>query len=145
MPAPNSKPIFSRRGQMSTNQGTGMPPVFTTSSNNYDGTGANVQLIFTADADNGSLLDRVRIKALGTNVATVMRFFVNNGNAVGTATNNTLIGEIALPATTASTTSATAEIEYALGFPLQAGWKLYAVIATTVSAGWQAMVIAGDY
>lgn len=145
MSGPNNTPIFSRRGQITVNQGTGMPPVFTTATNSYDGTGTNVALIFLADATNGSLVERIRVKALGTNTASVMRFFLNNGSTNGTATNNTLIGEVALPATTASATAATAEVEYPLGFVLQAGFRIYATIATTVVAGWQATVIAGDY
>ena len=61
--------------------------------------------IETAGAVEGSRLDFIKVRALGTNVATVIRIWLNNGSATGTAANNTLYLERTLSATTVSETS----------------------------------------
>lgn len=122
-----------------------------------DGTGT-VGTIFTATATSGvdSRIERIRCMALGTNVATVARFFVNNGSANTTAANNSLIAEIVLPATTAGnavavTPTAPIELPSALDlnnlFPngLPNGYKINVVLATAVSAGWQFTGFGADY
>jgi hypothetical protein len=137
--AANNAPIYSRAGAISLGQ------AITLAANDYTGTGANNVIIFTADATNGSFLQRVRCKAAGSNVASVLRIFINNGSTVGTGTNNTLIGEISLPATTASASTATADVDYPLGFAIPAGYRVVVGLGTAVSAGWVANVIAGNY
>src|ERR1700722_3493077 len=67
----------------------------TAANSALDGTGT-VYGICTAGS-NGAYVQRIRIKALGTNIATVMRIFINNGSASSTATNNVLYGELSLP------------------------------------------------
>src|SRR6266702_4523631 len=94
----NNSPIFSKAGDVSSNNGTGMAPTLTTGSNTYDGTNGNAALVYTSGA--GGFTQRLRFKAIGTNVATVARIFLNNGSSAGTATNNSFYGEISLPATT---------------------------------------------
>lgn len=59
--------------------------------------------------------------------------------------NQFLFGEISLPATTASATVQTADIEYPLGFALPAGYEIYVGLGTTVAAGWQVSAIGGVY
>lgn len=145
MPA-NIDPIFSRRGQIASNGTTAMAPTFTTAAtSDYDGTNANVALVFTADSTNGSFVQRLRFKAKGTNVATVARIYLNNGSTNGTAANNSFFGEVSLPATTATATASTIDFDYALNFALPAGFRVYVGIATAVSAGWVVTAIAGDY
>ena len=79
MPANNS-PIFSSKGSLSTNDGTGMSQLITAAANDYTGSGANNFLVWTATAANGGFLQRVRLKSTGTNVASAIRFFLNNGS-----------------------------------------------------------------
>jgi hypothetical protein len=246
MAAPNTQPIFTRQGDVDGSQ------VFTTAAADYTGQGINNALIFTSDATNGSFVQRLRFKALGTNIATVARIYVNNGGsrfapvitavsgtptgtpspsggtlyagnffakiyavdqfgsvtaastetasvavtgttgsivwnwtavtgavsyiiAVGLATNaqqtlftsttnsytqttpsgtvlesditnnNYFYGEISLPATTASASSATVEIDYPMNFALKPGQNLVMGLGTTVAAGWVVTVIGGIY
>ena len=141
----NLDPIYSRRGQVSNNGTTGMNQLVTAAANDYTGISANNSLIFTADATNGSFVQRIRFKAGGTNVATVARIYINNGSIATTAANNVFYAEISLPATTAIATAATIDLDYPLNFALQLGFRLYFGLGTAVAAGWVATVIAGDY
>lgn len=109
-----------------------------------DGTGT-VGTVFTAGA-NGARVDRLRCKALGTNVATVVRVFYNNGGSTATATNNSLIAERALPPTTAQNAGEiAAEIDIELDIAIPASCLITICIGTAVSAGWQFTGIGGDY
>jgi hypothetical protein len=118
----------------------------TAAANDYTGAGANNSLVFTADANNGSYVERLRFKATGTNVATVVRVFLNNGSSNGTAANNTFYDEIALPVSTSSATAATAvTIDMQMGFVLPAGFRIYVGLGTTVASGWVVTPIAGRY
>lgn len=141
----NTDPIYSKAGSISNNNSTGMNQLVTAAANDYTGISANNSLIFTADATNGSFVQRIRFKAGGSNVASVARIYVNNAAAATTATNNTFYGEISLPATTAIATAATVEIDYPMMFALPAGFKLYFGLGTAVAAGWVALVVAGNY
>lgn len=128
----------------------------TAANTTKDLTSGSISLIYTAGS-NGSRVDRIRARARGTNVATVLRIFLNNGGATGTASNNLLLAEVSLPATTNSETAAvsgaTQEIPNAntvpdtTGFPLAipAGYRLYATIGTAVAAGWDVIAMGGDY
>jgi len=59
--------------------------------------------------------------------------------------NTKLYGEISLPATTASATAATADIDYPMNVALPPGWEVYCGLGTAVAAGWSVMGIGGDY
>ena len=143
--AANTNPIYSRVGDVSNNGTTGMNQLITAAANDYTGIDADVSLVFTADATNGSYVQRLRFKAGGTNVATVARIYLNNGSTNATATNNTFYGEVSLPATTAIATSATVEVDYPMGFALPPSFRIYVGLATAVAAGWVVTPIAGDY
>jgi hypothetical protein len=135
----NVKPIFTSTPAISVGVSVA------TAQNTYDGTGANDTLVFTADSTDGSFVSRLRFKAKGTNVATVARVYINNGSTVGTASNNTFFGEIGLPATTASASAATPDVDYPMNVALPAGYKIYVGVATTVSAGWAVTAVGGAY
>lgn len=136
MPA-NTSPIF------------GLTPVatwsgnLTTGTNTYDGT-SGTTLACTAGS-NGAWVDHIKATAAGTNVATVLRVFINNGSTTGTASNNALIWQQSLPATTASASAATQNIIIPLNLVIPNGYRIYVVIATTVSAGWQFTTFSADY
>lgn len=141
----NNLPIYSRVGDVSNNGTTGMNQLITAAANDFTGAGANNSLVWTADATSGGFIQRLRMKAGGTNVASVMRIFLNNGSANTTASNNVFYGEVSLPATTASATSATVEIDYAMNFALNPGFRIYVGLATAVAAGWVVTGIGGEY
>lgn len=143
--AANTNPIFQRLGDVSTNTTTGMVQPITAAANDYTGISANYQLIFTADSTSGSFIERLRLKAAGTNVASVMRIFINNGTTQTTATNNWFYGEVALPATTAIATAPTIEIDYPMGFAINPSYRIYAGLGTAVAGGWFCGAIGGPY
>lgn len=101
--------------------------------------------IFTADATDGSRLDFIKVRSLGTNVATVVRIWINNGAATTTATNNTLYLERTLSATTVSQTAEQPDIILPLNMSLPAGYSVYATFGTAVAAGFHLTAVGGDY
>ena len=113
MALPNNAPIYSRVGEV---EGSA---VLTLAAADYTGQGANNITVFIADPTNGGFVQRLRFKALGTNVASVARIFINNGKLRPATTLSAVSGT---PTGTPSTTGGT----------LQAGnyfAKIYAVDA----------------
>lgn len=125
------------------NGGTANTPL-KTQNTAMDGTGT-VYTVFTADATNGGFVRGIRLKAAGTNIASVLRVFINNGSTNATAANNSLFDEISLPATTANAAAALPSIDLPIGVALPAGYKINVTLGTTVSAGWYPTVIGGKY
>lgn len=109
----------------------------------YDGTGANIQTVFTAGLD-GAFFERVLFKAVGTNIQTVVSIFLNDGAGTAAA-NNAFIGEMMLPATTLTNTNTTPQQEFFYNKPIPAGYKINCCVRTTVAAGWYATGWGGDY
>lgn len=247
MPA-NTSPIYSAYGDI---QGGDL---LTTAAADYTGQGALNAVVFHAGDTNGGYVQRIRFKAIGTNVATVARIYFNNGQsrfvgqaaapsgtptgtpsttggsllagnyfakiiavdqyggksaastetaqvtttgstssitwnwtastgaasylvyvgpltnsqltyftsttnsytqtaAIGTRdnlstavnNNNSLIGELSLPATTASASAGTVDIDYPLNFALPPGGRILVGLGTTVAAGWIATCVGGEY
>jgi hypothetical protein len=85
------------------------------------------------------------IRPVGTNVATVMRVFINNGSTNGTIANNSEFTEVTLPATAANAAAALQGIAVPLNFGLPAGYKINVTLGTTVVGGYMPMVQGGDY
>jgi len=133
----NTTPIFPKVGLISWGN-------ITTANTAVDGTGT-VVTIFTADATNGSRLDTIKIRALGTNVATVLRIFINNGSTNATAANNTLYFEQTIATTTLSQTSSLLDTEIPMDLVLPASYKINITIGTTVAAGLQVIGVGGTY
>lgn len=100
---------------------------------------------FTANASNGSRVDFIRMRALGTNVATVVRIWLNNGSATTTAANNTLFFERTISATTVSQTSELVDVVIPMSISLPPGYKIYYTFGTAVAAGFGMQVVGGDY
>jgi hypothetical protein len=139
MPA-NTNPIFTVAPDIQ------WPAAALTAANTTkDGASGTVTTVFTADAANGGYVTKLIARALGTNVATVLRVFVNNGGVTTTAANNALIAEMTLPATTLSEVAAQPAYELPLGFALPAGYRLFCAIGTAVAAGYELTVIGGKY
>lgn len=139
--AANTAPIYSKVGAITV----WTTALATVSAADYTWIGAHNQLIFTADATNGSYIKSLRFKALWTNVTAVARIYINNGATNWTATNNQFFGEISLPATTATTNSATIDVEYPMNFALPPWYKIYVWLGATVAAGWVVCAISGNY
>lgn len=106
---------------------------------------------------NGSKIDGIKVRALGTNVATVLRIFVNDGQGVA-ASNFSLVDEIALPVSSASTTAPTQTSDikiFSMNYDnagggelppyLKAGQKIYVSLGTTVVSGYAVTAFGGDY
>ena len=101
--------------------------------------------VFTGKAVDGSRLDFIKVRALGTNVATVIRIWLNNGSATTTAANNALFLERTLASTTVSETSEQPDITLPLNLSVPAGYRIYATFGTAVAAGYHLTAVAGDY
>ena len=66
-------------------------------------------------------------------------------DTIGTSTNNYLYGELSLPATTATATAATVDIDYPLNFALAPGDRIIVGLANNVAAGWYVTGVGGSY
>lgn len=101
--------------------------------------------IFTAGAVEGSRLDFIKVRALGTNIQTVIRIWINNGAVTTTAANNTLFLDRTLFATSVSQTTELVDTSLSLNISLPAGYRLYATFGTAVAAGFHLTAVGGDY
>jgi hypothetical protein len=136
----NAVPIFSKSANLGWNTS-----VLTAANTAMDGTGT-VVTVWTADATNGGFLGKIKVRPLGTNTATIMRFFVNNGSTNATPANNSLLDEMGLVGTTLTQIAAIGgggvlavnEI-----FPL--GYKINVVLGTAVAAGFAVTSLGGNY
>lgn len=127
--AANTNPIFPLTPRCA---GT----TLTTAATEKDGSTATSLLVA---GENGTRLERIVVKPIGTNVATVLRLFIT-----GTGY-NTIIAEQTIAESTASEVEALAEYIIALDYALPVGATLKAALGTTVAAGIQVTVFAGDY
>lgn len=134
----NTAPIFSRKANVAWVNG------ITAANTAKDGTGT-VDTVWTADATEGSFVQKLIIRPRGTNVASVLRVFLNNGSTNATASNNALIGEVTLPATTNTETAAIQGTEISLNIPIPAGYKINVTLGTAVAGGYTVTAISGDY
>lgn len=136
--AANNNPIFVKTVRASW-VSTG-----TSANTARDGTGT-VATVFTADATNGSKIEDVVLEHLGSNVQTVVRFFINNGSTNATAANNSLVHEETMLANTLDNTAASFPIIWKANMVLPAGYKLNVVIGTAIASGIQVTALGGDY
>lgn len=145
MPA-NTTPIFPKVPKTSWGK-------LTTANTATDGTGTTVEVF--AAGDEGARIDQIKVRALGTNVATVLRLYINNGSTPTVAANNSLIHETTIAATSISQVAALVDNNITITInstetvpPIQAlppGYKIIASIGTAVAAGLQVTVSGGDY
>lgn len=136
--------------QFATKPNPGTPGKLTAANTATDGTGATGRvLVYTAEAvtGGGSILPGIRFKHLGTNVATLVRIFRNNGSDPETASNNTLIDEVAIAANTLSQTAASISYDSLLNLILKGHAstpeRIYVTLATAVAAGIQITPVNG--
>lgn len=134
----NTTPIYTASGD------TQWSVSATTANTTKDLSSGTSFLVFTAGS-NGGYVQRIRFMSLGTNVATVARIWINDGDVTTTAANNTLWDNISLAATTNSETSAQPVFELPLNIALPANYRIYVTLGTVVSAGYTITVIGGKY
>lgn len=143
--AANTIPIYSKAGQINWH-----PTLLTAANTAKDGTGT-VATLFTAGVDGGRV-DRIRCRAAGTNVVTVLRIFINNGLTNATPANNIMYAEKTIAATTLSEVAPLLlnelpDIVDTTAFPivLPAGYKIIATIGTAVAAGVYLSAVGSSY
>ena len=144
--AANTSPIFSIAGHVesvaSDNSGLVVGPTANTAQ---DGSGT-LYKAFTAGA-NGSFLQKIRFRPVGSPAATVCRVFISSSSSTS-ATNTWLYDEITLPAVTVSQTAASSVFELPLNFALNASYLLYVTFGTSTGStgtGYSVVTVAGDY
>jgi hypothetical protein len=153
--AANTAPIFTRTPDVQI-AGAVIGPSANTAT---DGTGANVSVIFTADATEGGFVYKIIMKPIGSPAATVARVFLcrDTGASFTPGTTNTtantaMIAEITLPAITVSQTAAQNHFEIPINFPIPkgatTGMKLLMTFGTSTGAagtGYNPVTVAGIY
>lgn len=137
MPA-NTAPIFTLLPEILWNNSVSAANTTT------DLTSGTIYDVFTGGT-NGSYVQKIRFRHVGTNVATVVRVWLNNGGATTTALNNTLFDEITIAANTVSQTAASTNYELPLNFALPPSYRIYVTTGTVLAAGLDVSVIGGDY
>jgi len=145
MPA-NTNPIYSIVGSVDSvatnNSGLIVGPTANTAQ---DGSGTMYKA-FTAGT-NGSYVQKIRFRPVGSPAATVSRVFISSSTTTN-ATNTWLYDEITLPSTTLSQTAASSVFELPLNFALDPSYLLYVTFGTSTGSagtGYSVVVIAGDY
>lgn len=147
MPA-NTSPIFSITGAIdsvaSNNAGLVVGPTANTA---LDGSGT-LYKAFTAGS-NGSYVQKIRFRPVGSPAATVARVFISSSTTTST-TATWLYDEITLPAVTQSQTAASSVFELPLNFALDASYLLYVTFGTSTGTvgtanGYSVVVVGGDY
>jgi hypothetical protein len=145
MPA-NTSPIYSIVGATdsvaSNNSGLVVGPTANTA---LDGTGT-LYKAFTAGA-NGSYIQKIRFRPVGSPAATVCRVFISSSTTTS-ATATWLYDEITLPAVTLSQTAASSVFELPLNFAVDPNYLLYVTFGTSTGSagtGYSVVTIAGDY
>jgi hypothetical protein len=140
--AANTQPIFPIAPNISGGK-------VITADTSYETPTTNPVTVFTA-GENGSRIDAIKVRALGTNIDTVLRLFIyDNVSAYN------LVYEIQLAASTAAADNITGtdvDLLRDTGYEampvipyVAAGYKIIATVGTTVATGWMVTVIAGDY
>lgn len=146
MPA-NTTPIFPLTPVVSwvsgAGAGAGTPGI--TANTTTDLTSGTIYGPLETAGTNGCRVDAIKVRALGTNVQTVIRIWINNGSATTTAANNTLFMERTLSSTTVSQTAEVADILIPMNVSLPPGYRVYATFGTAVAAGFHLTALGGDY
>lgn len=137
--AQNTSPVYV----LTPNNGLS---AFVTAANTLtDGTGT-VYTVYTAGA-NGGVFQGVRVKGNGTNAASVLRIFLNNGSSAATTANNALIGELPLAATTGSNNAAVGPDFFwpASNLVVAASYVINVCYGTAGASGWTATGLGGSF
>jgi hypothetical protein len=149
MAAPNTSPRFTKVANINS--------VLVTAANTSSQGGGTIATdifkAFTADATNGSFVEKVRLiptaTAATTTSATVARVFLSSvASGATTSANTFLVAEVTLPAIAADNASTGVNpFDVPLGFGIPAGWTVLVTnhAAPAANTAWRAVVIAGDW
>jgi len=139
--AANTQPIFP----ISQNIGGGK---VITADTSYETPTTNGVTVFTAGTE-GSRIDEIKVRALGDNIATVLRLFIYTGSAYHLVHETTLASSsAAADAVTGTDYDILRDTGYEAMPPipyLEGGWTIIATVGTTVASGWMVTVFGGDY
>jgi len=151
MAAPNVDPIYSKAGSIN---GVATGGTANTSSSGTGTIGTDIYKAFTADATNGSYIQKIRLQPVATvaataTTATTIRIFVSNKTSGATTQADTwLIAEVSAGAQTADhSTTATFPIDVALNFALPAGYTILVAhhVINAANTSWTATVFGGNF
>jgi hypothetical protein len=135
----NTAPIFTQ----TPNIGIGSIAAVNTTSP-FDMIAGSSSSLFTA-GPSGSYVSKIRVKPSGSTVATVLRFFINNGGSTTVAANNTLYAELSMPAITVSTTLAQNDFEVPMNIAIPGSYTIYGLANAWSTGGFEITTIGGNY
>ncbi len=147
----NIAPIYSKIGAIA---GVAVGGAANTRSDGVGTIGTDMFKVFTADATNGSFVQRVRLSPVATaaataTTATVHRLYISTKTSGGTTQADTwLIQEVSAPAQTADQTAvATAFLEVPINVALPPSYTILVSthLANAANTSWTAVVFAGNY
>jgi hypothetical protein len=145
MPA-NTSPIYSIVGATdsvaSNESGLVVGPTANTSQ-----TGSGTMYKAFTAGTNGSYVQKMRFRPVGSPAATVCRVFISSNNVTST-TATWLYDEITLPAVTVSQTAASSVFELPINVALDPSYYLFVTFGTSTGSagtGYSIVTIAGDY
>lgn len=145
MPA-NTSPIYSIVGATdsvaSNESGLVVGPTANTSQ-----TGSGTMYKAFTAGTNGSYVQKMRFRPVGSPAATVCRVFISSSSTTST-TATWLYDEITLPAVTVSQTAASSVFELPINVALDPNYFLYVTFGTSTGSagtGYSVVTIAGDY
>jgi hypothetical protein len=135
----NTAPIFTQTPKI----GIGSI-AFSNSLSPFEMTSGLSASLFQA-GPSGSYISKIRIKPSGSTVATVLRFFINNGGDTTVSTNNSLYSEISIPAVTVSTTLAQNDYEVPMNIAIPGSYSIYGLASAWSTGGFEITTVGGDY
>lgn len=147
--AANNSPIFTATPKV----GIGGAIIGPTANTALDGSGSASTLVFTAGT-NGSRVNSILLKAVGSTAATVARFFFCSDTGTFTAgttntvANSVMMTEISIPAVTQSQTGASSDYWLNINQSLPPSTKIFATFGTSTGSsgvGFAVSVWGGDY
>jgi hypothetical protein len=145
MPA-NTSPIYSIVGAVDSVAANESGLVVGPTANTSQTGSGTLYKAFTAGA-NGSYVQKMRFRPVGSPAATVCRVFISSSSTTST-TATWLYDEITLPANTVSQTAASSVFELPMNFALDPNFLIYVAFGTSTGSagtGYSVVTIAGDY
>jgi len=145
MPA-NTSPIYSIVGAVDSVASNEAGLIVGPTANTSQTGSGTLYKAFTAGA-NGSYVQKMRFRPVGSPAATVCRVFISD-SATTSTTDTWLYDEITLPAVTVSQTAASSVFELPMNFALDPNFLIYVAFGTSTGAagtGYSVVTIAGDY
>jgi hypothetical protein len=149
--AGNIAPIWSKQGAIN---GVACGGTANTQSGGVGTIGTDIFKAFTADANNGSFVQKIRLQPVATVAATpttstTIRVFVSNKTSGATTQADTwLIAEVSAASQTADhSTTGTFYIDVPLNFMLPASFTILVAnhVVNAANTSWTATVFAGNY